>query len=98
MKGCETVLKEAPLTSARETLPNVAAKLESTAECGMVPIPPITNPPNMSKSWLIREAVQCSGKMKEETLKKKSAHELCQLLTSLTARTIQFMEGRPTYT
>ena len=38
----------------RDPLPIVAAKLESTAQCGTVPVPPITGPPKISKSWLIR--------------------------------------------
>ena len=36
--------------AARESLPIVAAKLESTAQCGGVPVPPITGPPKISKS------------------------------------------------
>ena len=54
LKSCETVLKETLPAAARETLPIVAAKLENTAQCGTVPEPPITGPPKMRKSWLIR--------------------------------------------
>ena len=35
-------------------------------------VPPITGPPKMSKSWLIREAAQYLGKMKEEPVGVKS--------------------------
>ena len=48
LKGCGTALKEAPPAAARETFPIVATKLESTAQCGTVPVPPITGPPEMS--------------------------------------------------
>ena len=48
LMGCEAALKEAPPAAARETLPTVATKLESTAHCGTVPVPPITGPPEMS--------------------------------------------------
>ena len=41
------------------------------------PVPPINGPPKMRKSWLIRGAAQCLGKIKEETVRKKGAHELC---------------------
>ena len=64
LKGCGTALKEDPPAAARETLPIVATKLESTAQCGKIPVPPITGPPKMSKSWLIRGAAQYLGKMK----------------------------------
>ena len=40
LKGCGTALKEAPPAAARETLPMVATNLESTAQCGTVPVPP----------------------------------------------------------
>ena len=68
LKGCGTVLKKAPPAAARETLPIFAAKLESIAQCGTVPVPPITGPPKMNKSWLIRRAAQYLGKMKEKTV------------------------------
>ena len=70
LKDCGTALKKAPLAAARKTLPIVATKLESTAECGMVPVPPVTGPPKMSKLWLIRGAAQYLGKMKETGEKK----------------------------
>ena len=38
LKGCGTVQKEDPPAAVRETLPIVATKLESTAQCGMVPV------------------------------------------------------------
>ena len=76
----------------------VAAKLESTAQCGTVPVLPITGPLKMSKSWVIRGAAQYLGKMKEETVREEGAHELCQLPTSLAAFADQFWKGRPTYT
>ena len=69
--GCETVLKEAPPAPARETFPIVAAKLESTVQCGTVPALPITGPPKMSKSWQIKGAAQYLVKMKEETVGEK---------------------------
>ena len=56
LKECGGVLKKAPLAAAQETLPIVAAKLESTAQCETITVPPITGPPKMSKSWLIRES------------------------------------------
>ena len=48
LKGCGTALKEAPPAAARETFPIVATKLETTALCGKVPVPPITRPPEIS--------------------------------------------------
>ena len=76
LKGYETTQKEPPPAAAWETLPNVATKLESTAQCRTVPVPPITVPPKMSKSWLIREAAQYLGKIKETVGEKKGAYEL----------------------
>ena len=43
--GCETALKEASPAAARETLPIVATKLESTAQYGTVPVPPLPGRP-----------------------------------------------------
>ena len=54
LKGCGTALKEVPPVAAREALPIVATKVESTAQCETVPVPPITGPPKMSNSWLFR--------------------------------------------
>ena len=71
LEGCGSALKEAPPAAARATLPIVATKLESTTQCGTVPVPPITGPPKMSKSWLIRGAAQYLEKMKEETVGEK---------------------------
>ena len=94
LKGCEAALKEASRAAARETLPIVATKLESTAQCETVPIPPITGPPKMSKSWLIRMAAQYIGKLKRDSGRKKGAHELGQLPTSLAAFMDQFREEK----
>ena len=44
-KECGTALKEASPDAARETLPIVAAKRKSTAQCGTVLVPPITGLP-----------------------------------------------------
>ena len=97
LRGCGTVLKKAPLAAARENLPIVAAKLESTAQCRTVPVPSNTGLPKMRESWLIKGAAQCRGKMNEETVgDKKRVHELSQLPPSLTALTDQFREGNAT--
>ena len=56
LKGCGSVLKEAPPAAARETLPIVAAKLENTEQCGRVSVLPITGLQKMSKSGLIKWA------------------------------------------
>ena len=65
-----------------------------SARCGTVPVPPITEAPKLSKSWLIRGAAQYLGKMKEGTVgEKKGAHELNQLPTSLIAFRDQLREG-----
>ena len=48
LKGRGTALKEAPPAAPRETFLIVATKLESTAQCGTVPVAPITGPPEMS--------------------------------------------------
>ena len=45
LKGCGTVVKEAPPAAARETLLIVAAKLKSTAQCGTVNVPPLSDRP-----------------------------------------------------
>ena len=66
LKSCGTVLKKAPPAAARETLPIVTTKLESTAQYGEVSVSP-----KMSKSWLIRKAAQYLRKMKEETVGEK---------------------------
>ena len=92
LKDCRTALKEAPPAAARETLPIVSTKVESIAQCGTVPVPPITGPSKMSKSWLTRGAAQYLGKMKEDSGRKKRAHELGQLPTSLAALMDQFWE------
>ena len=86
LKGCETALKEAPPAAARETLHSVATKLESTAQCGTVPVPLINGPPKISKSWLIRRAAQYLGKMKEAVGEKREPMN-SQLPTSLAAFT-----------
>ena len=83
-----------PPAAAQETLPIVAAKLESTAQYGTVPVPPITGLPRKSILWLIKGAVQYLGKIKEETVEKKEAHELCQLHTPLASFTDQLREGK----
>ena len=59
---------EAPPAAGRETLPIVATKLESTAQCEAVSVPPIAGLPKRSKLW---GAAQCLGKMKEETVGEK---------------------------
>ena len=41
LNGCETVLKVAPPAAARYPLLMVAAKLETTAQCETVPVPPL---------------------------------------------------------
>ena len=71
LKGCGTALKEAPPAAAQDPLPIFATKLESIAQCGAFPVSPFTGLPTMRKSWLIREAAQYIGKMKEETVRKK---------------------------
>ena len=48
LKNCGTAQKEVSPAAARATLPIVATKLESAAQCGTIPIPPITSPPEMS--------------------------------------------------
>ena len=99
LKGCETVLKETPSTAARETLLIVAAKLESTAQCGTVPVPPITGPPKMNKSLIIRGAAQYLGKMKEETVgEKRGSMNSVNYLPHWPRPRISLGKGRPTYT
>ena len=74
LKGCGSAHKEAPPAAAGETWPIVATTLESTAQCGTVtvpPPPPITRPPKMSKSRLVRVAAQYLEKLKEETVGEK---------------------------
>ena len=51
LKGCGTVLKEAPPAARGETFPIVVAKRKSTAHCGTVPVLSITGPPKMNKLW-----------------------------------------------
>ena len=74
-------------------------RIWSTAQCGAVTYPPPHSPtigqPKMRKSWLIRGggAAQYLGKMKDNA-RKKGAHELCQLPTSLAAFTEQFREEK----
>ena len=63
LKGCGTVLNKVPPAAARKTLPIVATKLKSTAQCGTVPVPLITGPPKMRVSYL--------GKMKDEIVGEK---------------------------
>ena len=65
LKDCGTALNEAPPAAARKTLLIVATKLASTAQCGTFPVSPITGPPKMSKSWLIRGAAQYLEKIKK---------------------------------
>ena len=93
LKGYGTALKEEPPAAARDTLPIVATKLESTAQCGTLPVPPITGPPKINKSWLIRGTAQYIGKMKEETVKKNGTHELGNYLPHW-PRSDQFREGK----
>ena len=74
LKGCEPALKEAPTAAAREALPIIATKLKSAAQCGTVSVPPITGPPKMSKSWLIRGG---TVPWKNETLEEKRGPMNC---------------------
>ena len=96
LKGCGTVLKVALPAAARKTLPTVAAKLESIAQCGTVPVPPITGPSKISKSLLIRGTAQHLEKneRRDSVRKKRGPNELSQLPTLLTALTDQFREGK----
>ena len=100
LQSCGTTLKETSAAAARETLPIVAAKLESTAQGGTVPVSSITGPPKMSNSWLIRGAAQYFEKMREETVGEKkrvlmkSANNPPHCPCSLTS----LGKGRPTYT
>ena len=91
LKGWETALKVAPPAAARETLPHVATKLESTAQCRMFPVPP---PPHYRTAAQNEQVVANEGGGIDETVRKKGAHELCQLPTSLAAFTDQFREGK----
>ena len=95
-KSCGTALNEAPSAAARETLPIVAAKLESTAQWWTVPVPPITGPLKVSKTCLIKGAAQyiLKNERRDSEKKNKRGHELCQLPTSLAAFTDQFREGK----
>ena len=86
LKDCGTGLKKALSAAALEILPIVATKLESTARCGTFPVPPISGPPKMNKSWLIRGAAQYLEKMKKrDSGRNKGTYELGQLPTSLAA-------------
>ena len=60
---------------------------------------PITGPPKMSKSWLIRGAPQSLGKMKEETGgEKRGPMNSVNYLPHWPRSWITLGKGRPTYT
>ena len=66
LKGCGTVLKETPPATGTGNLAHCCrAKLESTAQCCTIPVPPITGTLKMSKSQLIKVKEQYLGKMNE---------------------------------
>ena len=98
LKDRATALKEVPPAAAQETLPIVATKLESTGQCGTVPVPPITEPPKMSKSRQIRGAAQYFGKIKEETVgEKKGLMTFVNYLPHLPPSRTSLGKGRPSY-
>ena len=61
------MLKEAPPGAARKTQP-IVAELNREYRTMPIPVLPITGPPNMNQSWLIKGAAQYLEKMKEETV------------------------------
>ena len=102
LKGCGTALKEAPPAAARETLPIVATKLESTTQCGTVPVSPITEPPKMSKSWLVRGeggTVYIAWKNdRRDSERKRGPMTLVNYLPHWPRSRTSLGKGRPTYT
>ena len=84
---------KAPPAAARETLPIVATKREYRPMRNG-PCTPITRPPKMSKSWLIRGAAQYLGKLKETVGEKRGPMNSVNYLTSLAALKNQFREEK----
>ena len=98
LNGCGTALKVAPPAAARETLPIVSTKLDSTMQCETLRVLSITGPPIMSKSWLIRGAAQYLGKMKEETVgEKRGPANSVNYLPHWQRSRASLGKGRPTY-